>query len=533
MSAVTARGGEAIKVGGGYAWYALMVMALVYVLNFIDRQILSILAEDIKADLHLTDAQLGFLYGTAFAIFYTVFGIPLGRLADSWYRGRLMALGLAIWSSMTALSGFAGSFTQLAIARVGVGVGEASASPAAFSMLADYFPDKRRALALSIYSAGLYLGMGLSLPLGGSIASAWNRAWPDGGAPLGLAGWQAAFLSVGLPGLLLALWVLTLKEPMRGTADGRPEPVARPGAWKEFAAELAAIMPPLTIFSVARYRGALPVNLAAAVGLAAAAWILVRLTGDSPQWIAYAVGVYAVFSWTQTLRVKDPPTYRLIWGTPMVLVAILGFGSLSYFTYSYSFWVAPFAIRTLGVSKEMAGLYLGIPGAFASAAGVILGGRLSDAWKARDARGRIFVCMLAVILPAPFVLWMFASTTFASYATLSPIVYLLNSMWVGSAVAAYQDFVLPRMRGVIGATYLLGATMVGLALGPYVTGKVATVTGSLQTGVYSLYAVAPVTLILLWLVGTKAAWIETTKEERARDAGEPDEGPLAAVAPIP
>ena len=101
-----------------YAWYALILFVIVYIFNFIDRQIVSILAESIKADLKLDDAQIGFLYGTAFAVFYALFGIPLGRLADSWYRGRLMAIGLALWSSMTAASGFAQSFGMLAAARV-------------------------------------------------------------------------------------------------------------------------------------------------------------------------------------------------------------------------------------------------------------------------------------------------------------------------------------------------------------------------------------------------------------------------------
>ena len=138
-------------------------MVLVYAISFIDRQILSILAERIKADFGIDDAQLGFLYGTAFAIFYALFGIPLGRLVDHWHRARLMAIGLAFWSLMTLASGFASSLAVLAIARVGVGIGEASASPAAFSMLADYFSERRRALVLAIYSAGLYLGHGASL----------------------------------------------------------------------------------------------------------------------------------------------------------------------------------------------------------------------------------------------------------------------------------------------------------------------------------------------------------------------------------
>src|SRR4029453_9689629 len=139
------------EIGGPYARYALGVLVLVYVFNFLDRQILSILAERIKADLQLTDAQIGFLYGTAFAVFYALFGIPLGRLADCWIRTRLIAIGLTLWSAMTATSAFARDFVQLTAARIGVGVGEASASPAAYSLLADYFPPAKRATVLALY----------------------------------------------------------------------------------------------------------------------------------------------------------------------------------------------------------------------------------------------------------------------------------------------------------------------------------------------------------------------------------------------
>ncbi|MBS0396741.1 MAG: MFS transporter, partial [Proteobacteria bacterium] len=165
--------GSPRAVGGGYAWYVVGVLFLVYIVNFIDRQLLSILAQDVKRALAISDAQLGFLYGTAFAIFYSLFGVALGRLADSWYRVRLIALGLAVWSAMTALSGLAGSYAQLAVARVGVGVGEASASPAAYSLIGDYFRRDRRGLALAVYSSGLFVGAGLALPIGGWVAHSW------------------------------------------------------------------------------------------------------------------------------------------------------------------------------------------------------------------------------------------------------------------------------------------------------------------------------------------------------------------------
>ncbi len=173
-----ARGGaqDAAPVGGRYAKYVLAVLVLVYIFNFIDRQILSILAEEIKADIGISDAQLGFLYGTAFAVFYAVFGIPLGRLGDVWVRKSLISIGLAFWSLMTALSGTARSFLSLGAYRIGVGVGEASATPAAFSLLSDYFPPSQRATALAIYSSGVYIGAGIGIFLGGWIVDASRSA---------------------------------------------------------------------------------------------------------------------------------------------------------------------------------------------------------------------------------------------------------------------------------------------------------------------------------------------------------------------
>src|SRR3546814_13332628 len=130
-------------------------------------------------------------------------------------------------------------------------------------------------------------------------------------------------------------------------------------------------------------------------GVALAVYALVTGTGDTAQWDGYGVGIYSVFSWIQMLKFTDPPTYRLIWGSKTVLLAIFGFGSLSFFTYGYMFWVAPSGIRPFDVAKDVAGLYLGLPAAAASAAGVIIGVRLSALWKDLDVRGRAFVCMVA------------------------------------------------------------------------------------------------------------------------------------------
>jgi len=190
-----------------YRRYALGLLLVVYIFNFIDRQILSILAEPIREDLGLSDSALGFLGGTAFALFYTIAGIPIARWADRGTRRTIIALGLFAWSGMTALTGFARSFGQLALARIGVGLGEAACSPPAHSLLSDYFPPERRGTAFSVYSMGI--------PIGGAIGTF------AGGWMVELFDWRTAFFVVGLPGVLLALVVrLTLREPPRGLSEG-------------------------------------------------------------------------------------------------------------------------------------------------------------------------------------------------------------------------------------------------------------------------------------------------------------------------
>jgi MFS family permease len=513
----------------------LFVLVIVYAINFIDRQILSILAQDIKRDLGLEDAQIGFLYGTAFAVFYALFGIPLGRLADSWYRGRLMAMGLALWSSMTALSGFASSFGMLAAARVGVGIGEASASPAAYSMISDYFRKERRATALAIYSSGLYIGGGLSLPIGGFVQSRWNIAYPIAAeAPLGLAGWQAAFLAVGLPGLLIALWVLSLREPQRGALDGLPQPIVRANAWRDFGAELLAILPPLTLFSTYRLPGEFKTNLAALAVIAAASTGLALWTNDLPQWAAYGLGVYAVFSWVQSLRHRDPPTYRLIWGNAMVVTMVIAFGTIAFIAYAVNFWTPPYVMRTFYPDPLGPGFYIeGMSGAeeiatiigwgaaLTAALGVIAGGIIADFWRQHHAGGRIYVAMLSVMLSAPVIFGMFTTADLQLFYFLFPFAHFFSSAWVGGAIATLQEVVLPRMRATAGATHILSTTMVGLALGPYYAGKMADVFQDLSTGIFALYAIAPFTLLALWLAARRLTAIEAGKIEKAREAGEP------------
>jgi MFS family permease len=510
----------------GYAWYGLGILFLVYVLNFIDRQIITILAPDIKADLGLDDADIGFLYGTAFAVFYALFGIPLGRLADSWNRVRLLTLGLAIWSAMTALSGFARNGTTLGLARMGVGVGEATASPSAYSLISDMFPKRMRGTALAIYSAGLYFGGGISLMIGGFIVAGWNNAYPGGG-PMGLVGWQAAFMAVGLPGLLLAAWVATLREPVRGLVDGLPTPpTAEP--FRGFLQELFAVIPPFTLISAAqRGASALAVNVGAIAVLALAAYGLIALTGATLQWACIAMGYYAVFSWASSLKRRDPATFALIWGSPAFLCTILGYGCVAFLSYSTTAFSPSYAAQVLGESTATIGLWIGGFGAAGGFLGVIMGGRMSDWLRTRSPSGRIMVIAFGLLTPVIPIILAFTTANdpasnmdFVRFTVFASLANMFASSALGAAAATTQDLVMPRMRGTATATFFLATTLFGLALGPYLAGQMSVVTGSLSTGVLSILVIVPIGIALLLAAYRLVPLAERTVVERARAAGE-------------
>ena len=216
-----------------YAWYVVGVLTLVYVFSFIDRQILSLLVRPIREDLGISDTQMSLLMGFTFAVFYTFFGIPLGRLADSRSRRGIIAAGFAAWSLATAGCGLIRSYVNLLLCRIGVGVGEASLSPAAYSMITDYFPPERRATALGVYGIGIYLGSGLAMLLGGVVI---GLASATSAYHLPVVGeikpWQLIFFIVGLPGLPLSLLLYTVREPVRrgmpkGQAAGTQIPMPK------------------------------------------------------------------------------------------------------------------------------------------------------------------------------------------------------------------------------------------------------------------------------------------------------------------
>jgi MFS family permease len=208
-----------------YRAYVMCILVLVYTFNFIDRQIVGILAVPIKADLLLTDTQLGLMGGLAFALFYTALGIPIAMLADRKNRTWIITIALTVWSAMTAVCGLAQNFWQLFLARLGVGVGEAGGVAPAYSLISDYFPSHQRARALSVYSFGIPIGSALGIVFGGIIASKID--------------WRFAFFAVGFAGILIApLFKMTVMEPVRGQFDSNHAKTS-PASLREIVGKLA------------------------------------------------------------------------------------------------------------------------------------------------------------------------------------------------------------------------------------------------------------------------------------------------------
>jgi MFS family permease len=243
--------------------WTLALLTLTYFSSYMDRQILAILLEAIKADLRLTDTQLGLLTGIMFAVFYAGLGIPLARLADRMSRRTIIAWSLTVWSAMTALGGLAQSFTQLALARIGVGIGEAGSSPPSHSIIADLYPADKRAGAMAVYSLGVTLGAGFGTLIGGVVAHHY--------------GWRAAMFAVGLPGLALAVLVrLFVVEPRRGLSDAARDAAAGPP-------------PPIAAGVAAMWRTRPAAHVVAGVTLTS--MIGYALTGWGPSYMQRSLGL--------------------------------------------------------------------------------------------------------------------------------------------------------------------------------------------------------------------------------------------------
>jgi predicted MFS family arabinose efflux permease len=364
------------------AWYALALMFVAYVFNFIDRSILAILSQPIKEDLHLSDTQLGFLGGIAFAIFYTFVGIPIARLADRTVRRNVLATSVAIWSAMTAVCGFVANFPQLLLARIGVAIGEAGGSPPCHSMISDLFPLSRRATALGIYALGIPAGSMLGTLFGGWLNEAYD--------------WRTAFMIVGIPGVLLALLIrATLPEPVRGATDNAPQQ-----------------------------------------------------TGEAPP-------VLAVF--------------RFLWQRRSFRYMALAASLHTFVGYGVGYWIPAFFIRSHHLATALLGEWLFFLG-FAGLAGTFLGGVIVDRLIVRDMRWYVWLPGIAVLIALPFSVFVYLYPDYRVALTVAAIPGLLGANYLAPLFAMTQAMVGLRMRALAASIILFITNLIGMGLGPQLTG---------------------------------------------------------------
>lgn len=334
--------------GRRYPYVVAAMLAVVYMFNFLDRQLLSVLAEPVKHDLDLSDTQLGLLTGFMFALFYTAFGIPIAVIADRWNRVKLVAIACGLWSLFSAASGLATNFTTLALARIGVGVGEAGGSPPSYSILSDYFPPERRGGALAIYSLGVPIGSLLGIAGGAWIAAHY--------------GWRTAFLAIGLSGLVLPVAVLLIvREPVRGRLDD-----AQP-----ITAEKPSFLDSLTFFVRSRVlmMNAIAAGLTAFVGYGILNWAPAYLLRNQNMTLAELAGSYGLTAglmmllgtWSGGLLVdrfaaRTPAAYALVpAGSVFAIVPFLfGFTGAANWQTSLALLAPPLALLMMYLAPALA-----------------------------------------------------------------------------------------------------------------------------------------------------------------------------------
>ncbi len=534
---------SAIKLGGRAAWYAMILISLTQAMSMVDRQVLSILAPRIKVDLGVGDTEIGLLYGTVFALFYALFSLPLGRLADGWVRNRLLSLSILGWSIMTGIAGFATNFGMLALSRLGVGIGEASVQPAGLSLLSDVFPKEKRGMVTAVIAAAIATGLGGAIMLGGVVADGWDAAYAGGRAPLGLSGWQAAFIVAALPGIILSFLLWRLPEPVRGAADG----IVQPRDPKPFTASwntFAAILPGFAWLNFLRRKAPAKtwmINIVLLVLIISAASFLIgwtdslrpnnpvalsiggiSFTGNALQWLVSGFGAYVLVCWIQSLQLSDRPTHAVIIKSPSVWFAI-GIASLQLIiNYGIMGWTPPYIIKKFNQSAAETGAIFGPLSAILGIIGPLIAGPISDWAHKRITSGRLYVTLFSLTVSPLLALIVYSVDSLVMfYATFCIYAFILT-MWMPPIYAAYLDLVLPRMRGTVMSFYILLTTITGLGLGPYAVGLISDINGgNLGNAILYTNLVAPVIVVLIVLLIRRLKKDEALILNRARAAGEP------------
>ncbi|NBB51316.1 MFS transporter [Rhizobium sp. CRIBSB] len=443
----------------GYRYYVLAVLILIYMLNFLDRQIIGILAAPLKAEFNLSDSQFGLLGGIAFASVYSTLAIPLAWLADRVSRVWIMTGALAVWSGFTALCGLAGSFGQLFLCRMGVGVGEAGGVAPAYSLIADYFPPQQRARALAGFAFGIPLGTAAGTLVGGLLAATY--------------GWRTAFIVVGVLGLLVApLLRMTVRDPKRGGTD----------AVKTEAQVAALAAAPVTTDRAGTIAALVMLGIGGGALLLAA---LIQFAGvrlGNPLIFAFG-GLLAAVIGISLMIARS--TASVVIRKPSFWLLALGAASSSVCGYGVAGWLPLFFMRSFGLTLAQTSWYYAGIALIGGLLGIWLGGSIADKLARRGKGAYPLVPAIAFLISAPcFILamnspWLIGLVlpgggSNAQQLILAFLIFLiptgLNLAWLGPITAAVQHIAPAPMRSTASALFLLINNLLGIAVGFYYFG---------------------------------------------------------------
>jgi len=424
----------------GYRTVVLLLLTVVYGFNFIDRQIVGILAPFIQADLGLTNTQLGLLIGLAFAAFYTIMGIPLAFLADKMNRVNLLAIALAVWSGFTALTGFSQNFLHIALARIGVGVGEAGGSPPSHSMISDFYGKEERAGALGVYALGIPLG----------IMSAYFFTAALLGANPNEVNWRRIFIILGITGILLAIVVrVVIREPVRGAMEAKSAVMSGYVSIPE-SIRVSAMLPRLLIFG---------------------AWLTLLFIGLATGVTSWLVIVISLILATSIFLLSMQPSVKTLLKIPSWWWMCLGIAFASFASYAISGFQTKY-LRLLDPDFDFRTIviWIGIINGTFYVAGTYFGAKLVD-WRAKtDIRAYGTIPAISIMLCLPLALATFAVPTVVAHLAIGAFLQLCLGVYLGPSFAIAQTLAPIRIRAMSTALFFFILNMIALGGGPTFAG---------------------------------------------------------------
>jgi len=514
---VPSDGGEPASRARTYAWYVLGLLTFINLLNYLDRNVIFALFEPIKAELALTDAQLGWL-GSAYVLVFSLAALPFGVVSDLRSRRAVIAFGVGLWSFFTVLSGLVESYGHLFVCRAAVGIGEAAFGAAAASLIADYYPGRGRAVAMGILSAGLVLGGGLGIWLGGTLGEAY--------------GWRVAFMVVGAPGFACAILAARLRDPTRSAP-----PIALRPQVRRYRNQ-----------GISLVRQFLPTIVGLALG-AAIAVVLDRRYGVASSLDAAAFAIVAglglainILQWVRQIRanqIDDTPfggemttafdemvrAGKAVLRTPTLVYIFIGGALISFGMNGLVGWAPTFVSRELGISTAAVSDLLGWRLLVFGALGTLAGGFVADGLRRHTESARIITIGFGMIVGGALTIWLLLQRDAATFKPLFAASVFFLTWYNGPIAAAIFDVVPARIGATVAGTYLLFVHLAGDAIAFPLVGALSDRFG-IDRAVLLLPAVAIAGGAIVLLA------IRTARRDMARVGGEPPP-PLGALPVTP